>query len=292
MAAWDSASWQNGRWCTLSNWREDLLSPAHLMDDVATVRQRQVALAPWLQQPQAIRTILFDAGFTLIHPNPSMAGIVERVCGHEGVRAPAAEVRAHLPAAEHMFYTGQHIARGTWGDNAAINAAWLDYFHALIAPFIPADQPALIARCEREVLAEFDRHTAWQIFEDVLPTLHALKGRYALGIISDWSIALGEILRDLHLSGFFDVLVVSATTRRAKPDPFLFDLALQRADAIGAYTLYIGDSYVQDILGARAVGIHPLLIDRRRRLDPMQIDCPIITQLTDLLALLDLGDDG
>ena len=247
-------------------------------------------LAPWLDHPQSIRAVFFDAGFTLIRPSPSIPEIVQRVGAREGLAFSVDAVRTYLPAAAKRFAGQKHALNATFADNVAINAAWDGYFTELIAPFVPTDQPELLRHVVDEMLAEFDRHIAWEVYPEVLPTLTRLHGRYTMGIISDWGIALGEILRDHDLSRFFDFLVVSATSRRAKPDPAIFDLALQRADALGDYTIYVGDTYVQDILGARSAGIHPVLIDRRQQHDPAQLDCPVIHALDELLPLL--GLDG
>jgi FMN phosphatase YigB (HAD superfamily) len=67
--------------------------------------------------------------------------------------------------------------------------------------------------------------------------------------------------------------LVSAVTRHAKPSPALYDLALQRANSIPDYTIHIGDSYIHDVLGARAVGITPILLDRHNRLEESNVDC-------------------
>jgi putative hydrolase of the HAD superfamily len=251
--------------------------------DLHESEARRQHIAPWLMQPQAIRTILFDVGFTLVTPNPSVASVVQRVCAREGVAVSEDDLLAHLPAAEERFAHGQHHLRQTWADNDAIVATWDDYFTTLLRPLLRGTK---LRRCVAAVLAEFDRHTAWQLFDDVLPALDRLQGRYVLGGVSDWGIALGAILRDLGLTRYFQVLVVSAAIRRSKPDPHLFQTALERADAVGDYTLYIGDSYVQDVLGARAAGIHPILIDRQQTVDPTAIDCPVIASLAEVPLLL------
>jgi FMN phosphatase YigB (HAD superfamily) len=109
-----------------------------------------------------------------------------------------------------------------------------------------------------------------------------------LGIISDWGVGLGLILRHHGLIRYFDFAVISAAVRRAKPDPELFQTALRRADAIPDYAVHIGDSYVLDVLGARAAGITPVLIDRAGRLDPAQIDCLVVRDLFGLLDALEV----
>jgi putative hydrolase of the HAD superfamily len=69
----------------------------------------------------------------------------------------------------------------------------------------------------------------------------------------------------------------------------LYDLALQRCNAIADYTLHIGDSYVQDVLGARAVGITPILLDREGKLTESHVDCLLIHSLHELLDLLEVS---
>jgi FMN phosphatase YigB (HAD superfamily) len=55
---------------------------------------------------------------------------------------------------------------------------------------------------------------------------------------------------------------------------------------VADYALHVGDSYVRDALGARAVGITPVLIDRMRMLQPEVVDCPLIYDLYELIDLL------
>jgi len=85
-------------------------------------------------------------------------------------------------------------------------------------------------------------------------------------------------------------LLVSAVTRHAKPSPMLYEMALQRANSIADYTIHIGDSYIHDILGARAVGITPILLDRPGRLEESNVDCLLVHSLYDLLELLEISE--
>ena len=64
--------------------------------------------------------------------------------------------------------------------------------------------------------------------------------------------------------------------------------ALTRANAIPDYAIHVGDAYLLDVLGARAAGITPVLLDRERRHDATQLDCPVIYDLFGLLTLLEI----
>ncbi|HEY7356648.1 MAG TPA: HAD-IA family hydrolase [Ktedonobacterales bacterium] len=243
-----------------------------------------------LEAPQAIRTIFFDAGFTLLRTSPSLAEICQDVCQREGVPADLEQISRQLPEAEAYFSEAIKANRRTWASEAAITRFWNGYYKALLRPFIAAENEALLERCAQEIIREFDQHTRWELFPDVLPTLQALQGRgFTLGIISDWGANLASIISGLGLPRYFDCLIVSAVTRYAKPEPGLYELALRRVGAIPDYAIHIGDSYIHDVLGARAVGITPILIDRPGHLRADEVDCLLIRDLREVLDLLEIA---
>lgn len=251
--------------------------------DSALEMERRLQLAPWLRNPQAIRAVFFDAGYTLIRPNPSMYDVVSRAAQREGFSLTEAELRPRRAPMEQKYFGRHHVSLGTWADDKAITSVWTAFFTEYLEGLVPdTDRERVVSA----VLNEIAHHGAWQPYEDVMPAFEAMRGHYTMGVISDWGVGLGPILRELGLSAYLDFLIVSATSRRAKPDPHLFETALQRANALGDYALYVGDTYVQDILGARAAGIHPVLIDRRQRYNPALLDCLVIHSLSDLTNLL------
>ena len=159
----------------------------------------------------------------------------------------------------------------------------------LLRPFVEEHDEPRLYQLARMITQEFAEHTSWQVYPDVIPTLEALHAHhYTLGVISDWGIRLSTILRRLHLLQYFDCVVVSAITRHAKPSPALYETALIRANAIADYTLHIGDSYILDVLGARAVGMTPVLLDRQQSLEQDNVDCPLVHSLSGLLDLLEV----
>ena len=245
-----------------------------------------------LDQPQAIRTIFFDAGFTLIRPHPSDSEICQRVCQQLDLHIHLDEFKARLSAADDYYYRQMRLNRHIWANEQTINEFWIDYYMNLLRPLIVEHDEPRLYQLARAITQEFDKPASWQTYPDVLPTLKALRARgYTLGVISDWGIALGPILHQLHLTTYFDCLLVSAMTRHAKPSPSLYELALQRANTIADYTVHIGDSYIHDVLGARAVGITPILLDRVQRLQEHEVDCLLVHSLNEMLELLEL-DQG
>jgi putative hydrolase of the HAD superfamily len=241
-------------------------------------------------QPQSIRAVFFDVGFTLLYPYPSTPEICRQVCRRLDLHIDLQEVEQRMIEAEDYFLQHMRDNRHTWGSEETISEFWIGYYANLLRPFVEEHDEQRLLLLARTVAEEFDKHTSWQIYPDVLPTLEALKAKnYTLGVISDWGIALAPILRQLNLTQYFDCAVISAVTRHAKPSPELFDLALQRANTIADYTMHIGDAYTLDVLGARSVGITPILLDRRRSIQENDVDCLLVHSLTELLDLLEVS---
>lgn len=241
------------------------------------------------EQPQSIRTIFFDAGFTLIRPYPSTAEICQSVCSQLDLHIDLAHVEEHMNAAEDYFLRQARKNRYTWADEQAINEFWIGYYMTILRPLVVEHDEKRLYQLAYAINQEFEKHTSWEVYADVVPTLQALRARnYTLGVISDWGIALGPILRQHHLTRYFDYLLVSATTRHAKPSPALYQQALERANAVADYTVHIGDSYIHDVLGARSVGMSPVLLDRASSLAESSVDCTLVHSLYELLDLLEV----
>lgn len=114
---------------------------------------------------------------------------------------------------------------------------------------------------ERFQCGEFE-----MLFDDVIPTLEALTARGAvLGILSNFSNNCEDVLRKMNLHRYFSFFVVSAIAGVEKPDPRIFELAIQAANRPRNEIVYIGDSIYHDMDGARGAGIDAILVDRENR---------------------------
>lgn len=241
----------------------------------------------WFPQPQAIQAVFFDVGFTLLETSPSIPVVVQRVMEQRGTQVSLDCLQRSLPQAEAHFGRLTREAPHTWGDEQEIARVWQSYFTELLRPCLSHLEREALAEAALEVQREFDRADSYALYPDVKPALGALTAAgLKLGVISDWGIALGLILRHFDLTQYFDFAVISATARLAKPDPGLYTLALRRADVIPDYAVHVGDSYVRDVLGARVAGITGVLIDRARQIAERDVDCPLVYDLYELLDTL------
>jgi HAD superfamily hydrolase (TIGR01549 family) len=115
----------------------------------------------------------------------------------------------------------------------------------------------------REVLERFWLMENWAIYPDVIDALERLRAEeIRLGILSNATSDLVGFLEEIGLLGRFDFAIVSAIEGIKKPDRRIFERALERAGVAASNAAHVGDMYLEDILGARNVGVRPFLIDR------------------------------
>jgi putative hydrolase of the HAD superfamily len=95
--------------------------------------------------------------------------------------------------------------------------------------------------------------------ETALEALRAQELQLVVVSNSDGSVEQG--LTDLGLLPYLDAVIDSHVVGFEKPDPRIFEHALDVAGADPEQTLHVGDIYAADVEGARAAGIHALLLD-------------------------------
>lgn len=116
------------------------------------------------------------------------------------------------------------------------------------------------------LIAHFREDKHWKVYPETREVLSALRGAgMTLLVVSNWDSTLPRLLERLELAPFFDGVVVSAVFGASKPSRAIFDEAVRRAGVPHADVLHVGDSLVDDYHGARAAGLHALLVDRAGR---------------------------
>jgi putative hydrolase of the HAD superfamily len=101
-------------------------------------------------------------------------------------------------------------------------------------------------------------------FGDAAPALAAARKRgRRLVVVSNWDVSLNGVLEGLGLTGLLDGIVTSAAAGTRKPAAAIFEQALAVAGVGRDEAVHVGDSLEEDVAGARAAGIEPILIRRR-----------------------------
>jgi 2-haloalkanoic acid dehalogenase type II len=122
------------------------------------------------------------------------------------------------------------------------------------------------------------------LYDDVLPALEQLRGRYRLFTASNGNADLAKI----GLAHFFERTVAARHVGALKPDPAIFHKVIEGTDLQAREVVYVGDDPLLDVEGARGAGMQAIWIDREGVQWPAEIAPPThtIRSLTDLLRLL------
>jgi HAD superfamily hydrolase (TIGR01549 family) len=201
-----------------------------------------------------IRALLFDFGGTLAFLDFEVLA-AEFSC--PGRKLDALKL-------EHAEYAGRaaldhHLISGKSRDP---NAAYEDFFRAWMdAAGIPQTEFADVSARFRELHTEA---CMWRIVrEGTHDALEQLKSAgFKLGIVSNADGRVAGDAQRLGLAKFFDVIIDSQVVGVEKPNPKIFQLALDALGVQSEEALYAGDIYAIDMLGARAAGIAGKLIDQ------------------------------
>lgn len=201
------------------------------------------------RSPQAL---LIDAMGTLVElepPAPALVAELRRRCGVT-VSLPVAEQALR---AEIAFYRA-HMDDGRDGDSV----------HTLRRRCAAVLRDALDGAVGdadlTDVLLAALRFTA---YDDARPAL--LRARAAgarVIVVSNWDVSLAEVLERTGLAPLLDGVVTSAAVGVPKPDPVIFDHALELAGVPAERARHVGDSVAADVAGARAAGIEAVLLRR------------------------------
>jgi putative hydrolase of the HAD superfamily len=115
----------------------------------------------------------------------------------------------------------------------------------------------------REVLVENTQRSAnWDV---MLPgtreALERIRGAYATAVISNADGKIEEVLRRCGIADCFQSITDSGIVGQEKPHPAVFQAALLAMGAQAADSLYVGDVYSVDHVGARNAGMQAILFD-------------------------------
>lgn len=191
------------------------------------------------------RAVFLDALGTLLELQPPWTLLRDRV----PAEIPDERLMAALRA--EMSYYREHAHEGR--DDASL-AELRDRCAAIVSGELGYEITV-------DELVESIRFSA---YPDVAPALGALRDRgLRLIAVSNWDCSLPRVLERCDLEGLLDGTVTSAEAGARKPDPAIFAAALELAGCGPDEAVHVGDTAEEDVAGARAAGIRPLLIDRR-----------------------------
>jgi putative hydrolase of the HAD superfamily len=104
----------------------------------------------------------------------------------------------------------------------------------------------------------------WELYPEVPGVLEQLQPRFQLAVISNFDGRLRLILEHLGISKFFRHVFVSSELGADKPDPEIYQRALQFIDLKPNEVLHVGDDPERDWEAASAARLSIFRLDRRK----------------------------
>ena len=211
-----------------------------------------------------LRAVLLDVDFTLFRPGPELGpeGYVRIGARHGLTLDPDRYEDARLRA-----ITDLQLHPELFHDTEL----WVRFTEDIVTGM--GGDPVLSRSCAVELVREWERHENFFLYDDTLPALEELR-RHALriGLVSNGQRDLDEFARHHGLD--VDVCIGSLAHGHVKPHRSIFEAALAALGAVPAEAAMVGDSYADDIEGARALGMRAILLDRdgRHPGEPDRID--------------------
>ena len=211
--------------------------------------------------------MFFDVGWTLVYPRRSLWEVFAEITREAGAALSAQEAEDFVHAV--MAYHRERALR-EFQDGASYSDSDEEFQALFLAMghlvFRKAGLNGDHASLTKELLERFWLLENWAVFSDVFPAIERLRARgIRIGVLSNATSAIVGFLEEVGLLPHFDFTVVSAIEGTKKPDRRIFERALDRAGVAAAAAVHVGDMYLEDILGARNVGVRPFLIDRGNR---------------------------
>jgi len=192
------------------------------------------------------RFIFFDVGNTLLFPNRAR------------MLAPLPEERhptlATWQALERR--TKQEFDQGMIGGKVDHGFWWT--FHT----YLLQELNALDDGVRDTLVANTQSSANWdQILPGTRDALERIRREYAIAVISNADGKIDAVLRRCGIVDCFASITDSGNVGHEKPHPAIFEAALREMKASPAESLYVGDVYSVDYVGARNAGMRAVLFD-------------------------------
>jgi len=232
-----------------------------------------------------IKAVLFDLDGTLLHHIPASGDVFVEYIKTLGFKISQEDKIRSEHWTHHYFASSLEIrADGKiYKDNSA--GFWINFTRRrLIALGLHSTKAAELAPEISNYMKESHK-PAIHVPDDAYKLLESLKlSGYILGVVSNREEPYLEDIKKIKMDGYFNFSLAGGEVNSFKPDALIFKHALELAGTSAHETLYIGDNYFADVVGARRAGLRPVLYD------PISLfhepDCTVIKSFDEIYELL------
>ncbi len=216
---------------------------------------------------QRIKAVFFDAGGTLFRPYPSVGEIYAKAASNYGAECDPEIL-------DQAFFASWKKCGGLASLGSETNEEKeREWWCRLVKDVFSAHNLDLpqFDQFFTDLHRSFEEKHLWEIFPEVPEVLTELKKRRLIvGVVSNWDLRLAKLLNNLGLNTHLDFFVSSSLCGATKPKPKIFKQALALATVGPEEALHVGDTYEEDFMGAKALGINALHIERNGKESPAE----------------------
>lgn len=232
-----------------------------------------------------IKAIFFDLDGTLRHSVPEGGEVFSAYVVALGLRVNH-EDRMRAARWEYLYWASSADLRDDLLAHAAdTEKFWIEYSRRRLIALGAAPARAL------ELAPQVSKHMGEMykpesiVPDDVRRTLPLLKqAGYSMAVVSNRDKPFQDTLISHGLSEFFPYALAAGEVDSYKPEPGIFEHALKQMNVTARETVYVGDNYYADVLGARRAGLQPVLYDPRHIFP--DADCTTIHSFDELLPVI------
>ncbi|MBI3173669.1 MAG: HAD family hydrolase [Chloroflexi bacterium] len=235
--------------------------------------------------PNGTQAILFDLDGTLRHTQPNGGEMFVEQARALGLRI-SEDDRLRGIRWEHYYWANSVDLRKDFAAHPESEPEfWVNYSRRQLVAL--GAHPAHAAELAPVLSAHMDKHykPLGVLDSGALEVLTQLKGvGYRLGVVSNREKPFHGDLEGLGILPFFDLSLAAGEVKSYKPDPGIFQIALERMGIPAEAAVYVGDNYFADVVGSRRAGLRPVLYDPRGIFP--DADCEVIESFGEFLNLL------
>jgi len=203
--------------------------------------------------------ILFDLDGTLRASQPEGFEAFAQYCGRVGIQLSQPQIELIEREALRYWSSGlvdEHLARYDKRE------FWLNYDKILLTAIGVQDPPSYASRIQELYDLYYDPIDV--LYADAFMVLDELrKDGYTLGLVTNRDSDIEPMLNRYRVREYFNFVVTGGQAGFFKPHPEIFRHALALSKSRPEETLYVGDNYFADVVGALNVGMNAVLIDAR-----------------------------
>lgn len=235
---------------------------------------------------EVINTILFDLDGTLRENKPTVSQALTHYTQRLGIQSDNDSRRSALRWLHYYWAQSPELMEdaakfGDYGEPFWVNHSRLFLLAHGCSPDQAAElAPSLYHCMHNEYKPEDSLNGKVAVVLGMLQ-----KGGYRLGVLSNRTEPFDEQLDELGIGSYFEYYLAAGTIDTWKPDPAIFQHAVDELGIKPGQVVYIGDNYFADVIGASRAGVQPVLIDPEA-LFP-EADCPVIENISQLPSVLE-----